>query len=148
MNDSNNRNVPATTALHQGLQSTAVAVEQVAEFVRTHPTEIPEALEAAKAVSDNLDDLITAASTVTESVADLRQKMTATVQGADWVAEKFHGKSDPDDNEILRAQKYEKESPVFNGTTLPGWILPSGGCGCCYAGNDSFAELLQRQAGE
>jgi hypothetical protein len=128
----NNKTVPAKATLHQGLVSTGTALGQIGNYVSAHPKEIPAAIEGAKAMCDNLNDVLTAAATVSDSRAALVQKLTSAEQSADWVAKKFNGGA---------VSGNEESAPVFTGLNVPS------SCGC-YVGNDSFAELLQQQFGE
>ena len=73
---------------------------------------------------------------IVDTMQKLNQQLTDLTQSASLIA---------DTDEKLRATVEEAENTAdwFKGQ----FTVPSG-CGCCYNGNTSFAELLQRQAGE
>ena len=90
MNDTN-QHTARTSAFSESLKRTAVSLGQIGDFVCRHPDEVAVAIEGAQSVSENLTELLMAASTVSDSRTTLDQKMTATEQGTDWVAERFAG---------------------------------------------------------
>jgi len=78
-------NQPApTSVLYQSLKSTAHAIGQIAERVRTR-SEIPAALETAEKINENLGELLAAASEFSESGNRLRRASDESVKAAEWI---------------------------------------------------------------
>jgi hypothetical protein len=117
-----NQSVPTASTLPDTLKRTAISLTQIGDYIiGTNPTDVTAAIEGAQAITEKLNEVLTAAATVCASGATLEEKMSATSQGADWVTEKYGG--GVPDNEIVAAQKFEKPSYTPIGvTTLPGTV--------------------------
>jgi hypothetical protein len=108
-----------------------------------------------------------------DDARQVKETVTAAVQACDWLDEKYCDGCDTGtegnvaDNEIAESQKFEKPQRFdFGIPAIPGTVIntvavpetamtsdwfrmsPPSGCGCCYAGDDSFAAILEQQSGE
>ena len=81
----------AASAIHESLKSVAVSVAQIADYARTHPLELPVALESAKSVNRQFSDLVEDSQKFAESRERLRETATEVSQAAGWIGSNYSG---------------------------------------------------------
>jgi methyl-accepting chemotaxis protein len=81
----------AAVVIHQGLQCVAASTTQIADHIRTDATDIPTAIESAKAVSKQFTDLIDRASAFAKECRRLRETAEEVERATEWIGKKYCG---------------------------------------------------------
>ena len=81
----------SASALHRSLQSIATATAEVAERTRTHPADIPAALQSAKSIAKQFTDLTDQASRYADENRRFHKTANDVQRSAGWIGSSFCG---------------------------------------------------------
>ena len=88
----NNANQPTSSpalAVHDGMKSIATATIEIADYVRTHPSEASDLLERAKAVAKQYTELIDRSSQFVDERNRLQATAEEAVRASEWIGNRY-----------------------------------------------------------